>query len=337
MPNQSQARYDRNFAEGEKDSWSPYELSFGGYWKGGKHWSEVLGDESLEFLDIAKTKDTPFFMYIAFNAPHDPRQSPKQYIDMYPLENISIPKNYLPEYPYSEEAGSGRGLRDEWLAPFPRTKHSVRVNRQEYYAIITHMDDQIGRILDALEASGKAEDTYIIFTADHGLAVGDHGFIGKQNMYDRSVRVPLFIAGPDIKKGEVIDDKVYLQDAMATSLDIAGSDAMEKVDFKSLLPLCKRRFSFFRKEGGNDAIYGAYLDRQRMIRTDSYKMILYPKANVVRLYDMKMDSEEMNDLAGIKKYKKVMDKLLKQLQKLQIEMGDTMDVSECYSNFFNKI
>lgn len=329
MPNQTPERYDRKFMQNEFDTWSPYEESFDGYWEGGKHWSEVLGDEALGFLKTAENIDTPFFMYLAFNAPHDPRQSPQKYVDMYPIEDISIPMSFLPEYPYCEEANSGRDLRDETLAPFPRTAYSVKVNRQEYYAIISHMDEQIGRILDALDASGKAENTYIIFTSDHGLAVGDHGFIGKQNMYDRSMRVPLFIAGPDMEKGKVVREKVYLQDAMATSLDIAGSSELENVDFDSLLPLCKNKSA-----KGHDAVYGAYLDNQRMIRTDQYKMILYPKANIVRLYSIEADSEEMIDLASDKNFKIVMNQLLEQLQILQVRVGDTMDVSEHYNNYF---
>jgi len=185
--------------------------------------------------------------------------------------------------------------------------------------------------LDALEASGKAKNTYIIFTADHGLALGDHGFMGKQNMYDRSIRVPLFIAGPGIKAGKAIDQKVYLQDAMATALDIAGSPALKDVDFHSLLPLCKGKTN-----KGYDAVYSTYVGNQRMIRTDEYKMIIYPLANVVRLYNIKNDPEEMQDLAGDKKYKKVMDKLFKQFKALQKEVEDPLDVTEYYNNFFAK-
>ena len=286
MPNQTEERYDRKFIEGEPDTWSPYDQSKGGFWKGNKHWSEVLCDESVEFINTVTSDDDPFFMYIAFNAPHDPRQSPKKYVDMYPLEHISVPNNFLPEYPYNEEAGSGRKLRDERLAPFPRTEYSVKVNLQEYYAIISHMDDQIGRILNALEKSGKADNTYIIFTADHGLAIGSHGFIGKQNMYDRSMRVPMFVVGPGIPAGEEVNELVYLQDAMATSLDIAGIDKTKQVEFNSLLPLCTGK-----SEKGYEAVYGAYLGNQRMIRTDSYKMIIYPVANVVRLYNIENDPE----------------------------------------------
>ncbi len=138
----------------------------------------------------------PFFMYLAFNAPHDPRQSPAEYVQQYPVDAIELPVNFQPQYPFAELIGCGPKLRDERLAPFPRTPFAVKVHRQEYYAIITHMDAMVGRILDALERSGKAENTWIFFTADHGLAVGQHGLMGKQNLYDHSVRVPFFGRGP---------------------------------------------------------------------------------------------------------------------------------------------
>jgi len=333
MPNQSKERYARTYIEGHPDTtWTPYDKSKGGFWEGGKHWSEIVGDDALEFIDMAKVKDDPFFMYVAFNAPHDPRQSPKKYVDMYPVEDITVPENFLPFYPYAEDLGVGSELRDEKLGPFPRTEYSVKVNRQEYYAIITHMDAQIGRILDALEASGKADNTYIIFTADHGLALGDHGFIGKQNLYDRSIRVPFFIAGPGIKKDKTNNEMIYLQDAMATALDIAGSDAVEDVDFNSVLPLCSGK-----QKKGESSIYGAYLGSQFMVRTERYKMIIYPNLDVVRLYDLKKDPHEMKDLAAQAKYRKTMDELLEEFLQLQQEMDDPFDVTEGYENFFSKL
>jgi hypothetical protein len=109
----------------------------------------------------------------------------------YPLERIKLPENMLPEYPHAA-AICGKRLRDERLCPYPRTEYSVKVNHQEYFALNTHMDDQIGRILKALKETGQADSTYIVFTAAHGLACGHHGLLGKQNMYDHSVRVPFY-------------------------------------------------------------------------------------------------------------------------------------------------
>lgn len=322
----------RKFVEGYQDEWQPYEVEYGGHWMGGKHWSEVVADDAVDYINMATEKDDPFFMYLAFNAPHDPRQSPKRFVDLYPLENISVPDNMLPSYPYCEEIGCGKGLRDEQLAPFPRTEYSVKVNRQEYYAIISHMDEQIGRILDALKKSGKYNDTYIIFAADNGLSVGDHGFMGKQNMYDASMRVPLIISGPDVKKGKC-DDLVYLQDAMATALDMADSEYIDAVDFHSLLPLLGDKQNHAKDLCCQDAVYGAYMNLQRMYRTDRYKMILYPKINKVRLFDLKRDPEERKDVAENEKYRKVMNDLFNRLQKMQKQIGDPLDLQGCYESF----
>jgi len=275
----------------------------------------------VAYIRQASGRDKPFFMYLAFNAPHDPRQSPKAYVDRYPLDRVSVPANYLPEYPYKDRIGCGRGLRDEKLAPFPRTKYAVKVNRQEYYAIITHMDAQVGRILEALEASGKMDNTYILFSADHGLAVGQHGLMGKQNMYDHSVRVPLMVNGPGIRKGQKIDAPVYLQDIMPTTLELAGVPKPDHVQFRSLLPLIDGR-----RKGSYDAVYGGYLKVQRMITADGYKMILYPAYRKMRLYDLRKDPLERHDVADRAESKPILRKLLAKLLELQKETGDTLDL-----------
>jgi arylsulfatase A-like enzyme len=324
MPNQTPEGYNRPI-EGQPDPWSPWDPKFGGYWKGGTHWSEVLGNDAVAFLREASKRDGPFFMYLAFNAPHDPRQSPKQYVDKYPLDEVDVPVNFLPEYPYKDDIGCGPGLRDEKLGPFPRTPYAVKVHRQEYYAIITHMDAQIGRILDALEQSGKAANTYLFFTADHGLAIGHHGLFGKQNLYDHSVRVPLVVCGPGVPQGKRTSTPVYLQDIMPTTLELAGVPVPEHVQFKSLMPLVRGTAA-----GSYDAIYGGYLDLQRSVKQDGYKLLLYPKIAKARLYNLRDDPNEMNDLAGDPRYGPVMKKLFATLLALQKETGDELDLQGVY-------
>lgn len=334
MAKQTKKRYSRTFEKQKADTWSPYDKNLGGFWQGGKHWSGVLADNGIEFLEQAKLREKPFFMYLAFNAPHDPRQAPKEFVDMYPLNEIKVPDNFISEYPYNEYAGAGRKLRDEKLAPFPRTEHSIKVNRQEYYAAISHMDAQVGRILEALQASGKADNTYIFFTSDHGLAVGDHGFMGKQNMYESSMRVPLIVVGPKLLKGKKIDAFVYLQDVMPTTLELAGIKETKHIDFNSLLPLATGKVN----KSSYPTIYGAYFGKQRMYRTDNYKMIIYPTANKVRLYDMKNDPLEKYDLAEKKeKHKKVLKRLFKEYCVLQKQMNDPIDLKKAFENFMNDV
>ena len=102
------------------------------------------------------------------------------------------------------------------------SREAVQVHRSEYYAHTTYMDAQIGKILEALEASGHAGNTYVIFTADHGLAVGQHGLMGKQNCYDHSIRIPLICTGPGIGKGRKVDGMVYQHSVFATACELAG-------------------------------------------------------------------------------------------------------------------
>ena len=211
---------------------------------------------------------------------------------MYPTENISMPVNFQPEYPYKDAIGCSAKLRDEKLAPFPRSEFAVKVNRQEYYAIITHMDRQIGRILDALDKSSMADDTYVFFTADHGLAVGHHGLIGKQNMYEHSVRVPFFAKGRGIPANKQVNAKIYLQDVVPTTMELAGIAKPDFVQFKSLMPLIHDQ-----RKQQYDSIYGGYIALQRMVIKDNMKLILYPKIQKTRLYDLRNDPFEMNDLA----------------------------------------
>jgi len=314
--------YNRPLSENDT-IWSPTDKKYGGFWQGGKHWSEVLKDDALGFIDKAKVSEKPFFMYLAFNAPHDPRQAPQEYLDKYPLENISVPKSFLPLYPFKDGMGNGPDLRDEALAPFPRTEYAVKKHKQEYYALITHLDDQIGKILDALEASGKMDNTYIIFTADHGLAVGRHGLLGKQSQFDHSIRPPFMITGPTIPKGKKVDEDIYLQDAMATSLELAGIEKPDYVFFNSVLDLVDGS----RAKSHYDAIYNGYIDYQRMIRKDGFKLIVYPKLEKILLFDMEKDKEEMNDLAEMPEYQKKVDALFLALLELQTEMNDHLDIS----------
>jgi arylsulfatase A-like enzyme len=321
MPNQTLEGYGR--PQSESDTiWQPWDSKFEGFWKGGKHWSEVLADDAQTFIGQAKNSSNPFMMYLAFNAPHDPRQSPKEYVDMYPVESIALPPSHMDMYPYKDSIGLSENLRDEALAPFPRTAYSVRKNIQEYYAIISHMDAQIGKILNALEASGKLENTYILFTSDHGLAVGHHGLMGKQNMFDHSLRPPLLISGPGIPKGQKFNQQVYLQDVSTTMLDLAGIKKPDHTVFNSLMPYILEGV-----DSAYPAIYSCYLDLQRMVRTDTHKLILYPKLNKTLLFDLKKDPNELKDVSGNPAYSQIKTELFLQLLELQKEYNDSLEIS----------
>ncbi|UXP31994.1 sulfatase-like hydrolase/transferase [Reichenbachiella agarivorans] len=303
-------------------AWRPDDPAMGGYWAGGQHWSEVLRDDALDFIDQASKRDNPFFMYLAFNAPHDPRQAPAAYQEIYDTVDISLPESWVAEYPYQDLIGNGPSLRDEALAPFPRTEFATKTHIKEYYALITHLDDQIGQILDALEQSGQMDNTYIFFTADHGLAMGRHGLIGKQSLYDHSVRPPFMVVGPEVPHGRQIDADIYLQDVMASALDLAGVDKPDYVEFNSVMPLIRGE-----KLQQYDAIYGAYVDTQRSVRKDGFKLIVYPKAEQLLLFDLNNDPEEITNLADNPEYKGKIRELFDELMVLQVHFRDSLDIS----------
>jgi len=154
--------------------------------------SELFANTAIQFIQTVKK---PFVLYVAFTAPHDPRTPPAEFANMYPPDSIVLPPNFLPEHPFDNGEMT---VRDEMLLPVPRTPEAVRKELAAYYGMISNMDAQIGRILDALCASGHGTNTLVVFASDHGLAIGSHGLLGKQNLYEHSMRAPLIFAGPGI-------------------------------------------------------------------------------------------------------------------------------------------
>jgi choline-sulfatase len=282
-----------------------------------QHSSELYADSVIDLLRPTASKpDRPFLLYLAWNAPHDPRQAPKEIVDMYPAEKIEVPPNFLPRHPFDQ---GDANVRDEKLAPSPLTPHDVKVHRREYYAIITHMDRQLGRIIEALEKTGQADNTYIIITGDHGLALGEHGLMGKQNLYDCSLRMPLIIGGPGITAGRRIDAMVYQHSVFSTLCDLAEIPTPATVQFPSLLPLLHGE-----RDRLTDSIYCAYRHFQRMVRTEQHKLILYPEVRKVQLFDMANDPWEINDLAGDPSHSATITGLFRELKKWQETVSDKL-------------
>jgi arylsulfatase A-like enzyme len=315
------------------DSWDPSDKSLRGHWlhtnivdiqrpDAIEHSSVIYADSVIDHLmNKAGKRDTPFFIYLGFNAPHDPRQSPKEYLDLYPQDKIQIPPNFLPEHPFS--IGSDTFGRDESLAPFPRTREAVQLHRREYYAIITHMDHQIGRVLAALEKSGMASNTYVILTADHGLAVGEHGLLGKQNLYDCSIRMPLLISGPGIPAGKRVDELVYQHNIYATTCDLAGIPVPSHVEFPSLAPLLRGE-----QRPLYDAVFSYHRHYQRTIRTKTHKLIVYPEARRIQLFDLEKDPWEMHNLSDDPAMASVKTELMRDLKHFQHELEDPLNLED---------
>jgi arylsulfatase A-like enzyme len=249
--------------------------------------SELFADAAIDFLANAPG-ESPFFAWVAFTAPHDPRQPPAAEREAYYESRPPLPANFMPQHPFDNGWMVGR---DENLAPWPRPRSMIADQIAEYYGLITHMDAQIGRILAALERTGRAGDTIVVFTADHGLALGSHGLLGKQSVYEHSMGCPLIVAGPGIPRGRT-DALTYLLDLHPTLCALAGADAGEGVEGEDLARLwsgAQRRV--------RDSLFLTYENSMRAVRDARWKLIRYPLIDHTQLFDLQDDPDELRDLA----------------------------------------
>ena len=251
---------------------------------------KYIADGALEFL--RRKTDKPFFLHVNFTGPHDPLVYPPGYEKKYTSANMKLSSNFLPRHPFDHGNFDGR---DEKLLPWPRTKADVLDELAVYYALIDNIDKQVGRMLDQLRADDRLKNTYVIFTSDHGLAIGSHGLMGKQNMYDHTIRIPFLIAGPSIAKGKRTEAFGYLRDMYPTVCELAGIGTPETVQAKSLVPVLRNPKRFIHKAG-----YGYFRDVQRMVQVEQWKLVFYPKINRYQLFDLKADPHELSDLIKTK-------------------------------------
>lgn len=253
---------------------------------------------------IRKAGNQPWLCQVNFTAPHDPLFPTEENTARFRDLAIETPANFLPEHPFDH--GNLKG-RDELLLPFPRTEESVRKLRRDYFAVVVDLDRAVGTILDELKASGAAKNTVVIFTSDHGLAIGSHGLSGKQNAYEHTMGVPLLISGPDIRSGTTAA-QVYLRELFPTTCELAGIPTPETVTAESFAPVLRDE-----RDTQNDRVFATFTDTQRAIRTaDGWKLIHYPQVDRWQLFDLNNDPLEMEDLSatGHPRFGKLKDELL---------------------------
>lgn len=256
--------------------------------------ADLFADACISYLEErskAEGERKPFFAYISFMTPHDPLNCPDEYMEMYSADDMKLPDNYMAEHPF--DAGVHH-IRDEKLMKRPLTEDGMRDRLAKYYALVTHTDVQIGRILEALDKSGEADNTIIVFSSDNGLALGSHGLMGKQNVYQHAVKLPLIISGPGIPKGETRDQLCYIYDIFPTLCDLSGIKIPETVQYKSLKPIIDDG-----KAKHHDSLYFSFMQWQRAVRDERYKLIEYSVdgKSHTQLFDLKEDPAEMNNLA----------------------------------------
>ncbi len=287
--------------------------------------TDVFTADMIDFLAAQEADAAPFFAYIAFTSPHDPRTAPPPYASMYAPDALDLPPNFMPEHPFDIGV---RDIRDELLADYPRAETEIQRHTADYYGMISHMDMQIGRILATLDAQGLRENTIVIYTSDHGLGVGQHGLMGKQNLYEHSMRIPLLLRGPGIEAGWRSDAFVYLLDLFPTLLEWAGVPVPANQAGHSLTALLNGLTNKHRREvfSAYQGVFGppAGQPYQRSIKNERYKLIQTVVAEQVtwQLFDLLADPWETVNLAVDAAYARQLADMQRRLHRRQARVQD---------------
>lgn len=274
--------------------------------------SRHIAEGAIKAIHTAP-KGQPWLLHVNFAFPHDPRQWPAGMESRYQAGHMRLPANFAKEHPFDH--GNLHG-RDELLLPVPRTETAVKEELALYYAMITDMDAQLGRLLDALPADNE---TIIVFTSDQGLALGSHGLLGKQNCYEHSIRSPLIVCGPGLPANERCAALVTLQDLFPTLCELSGAPVPATVTGTSLAPLLRHQASSV-----HEFVTGMFTDTQRMICDERWKLIVYPQAGREQLFDLQEDPLELRNLAAQAEHASVRQKLLAKLTRWRADNGDPL-------------
>lgn len=280
----------------------------GGTDESGSTWH---GDQVMNYLgDREAAKDTkPFLIYYGFSHPHDTRDGRPELLAKYGAVNHTdesnppslhtlqppLPLNYLKAHPFDMTHAD---VRDEvavsgvWKR---RDEASIRNEIGRQYACSENIDIQIGRVLKQLEADGELDNTYIFYTADHGMSIGRHGLMGKQNLYQHTWRVPFIVKGPGIKAGTRVEGNIYLLDILATLCDLAGVAAPKSNEGTSFKPVLMGE-----KPAIRDVLYGAYAGGSkpgmRCVKQGDWKLIRYEApdrgVNETQLFNLAENPDE---------------------------------------------
>lgn len=282
----------------------------------GVHSTDLFSQSAVKFIENYDSEE-PFFMYVAYLAPHDPRTMPPQFRNMYDPDKITLPPNYSP-MPQFDFGWCARG-RDENTEAFPRRPEKIRQHIADYYAMISHIDWRIGQILDALDARGMTEDTIIVLAGDNGLAIGQHGLMGKQNVYEHSVKVPLIMAGPGIPKDNICRGSVYLMDIYPTLCELCGLEIPESVESISFAKMFEDSSHVTR-----EYLYLAFQARIRGIMDSRFKLIEYRTEDLklTQLFDLENDPWETMNLFGMAGYEAVTARLRENLFRMRDQWED---------------
>lgn len=277
-----------------------------------------VADRVIDFIHRQAAK-APLFIYMAGKEPHDPQFAPANFYAQYKPEEMPLPTAFAPYHPFDNGEMT---VRDEMTLPFPRTPQDIQGKLARYNASISYLDFEFGRVVQALKDCGEYDHTIFILAGDNGLSLGEHGLLGKQNLYEfGGMHVPLVFAGPGIPKGET-RARAYLMDLFPTICELAGIPNPSAVEGLSLVPVIEGSASEVRPW-----LYTAYGKGQRAVTDGRWKLIRYPLIDKTQLFDLETDPHETKDLSVLPEHAERIRLMLDKLASLQREYADPVPLT----------
>jgi arylsulfatase A-like enzyme len=299
------------------------------------HQTTWCAERAIDFVEANRNREEPWLFSVNPFDPHPPFDPPPEYLDPYldDLGEVPLP-NYeegeLEEKDALRRLRASQGFQDEWYPEMDDEDH--RLVRAAYWAMCDHVDDQVGRLLAALERTGQREETVVVFTSDHGTMLGDHGVYRKgPYMYEPATRVPLIVAGPGVEEGVDANALVELSDVAPTLLDAAGVDVPDRIQTESLWPILSGESD---PDTHREDVYCEHYDSMTAedhsiphgtsVRTDRYRLVRWHVLDDGELYDLREDPDERRDRWNDPEYAGVKTRLLERLSDRMFETVDPL-------------
>ena len=288
-----------------------------------EHTDGMVANEAIRLMETHK--DKPFFIAAGFYKPHCPYVAPQKYFDLYPFEKITLPE--IAEGFRQTVPGPALASTNPW--PYLGvTKDEARQGKQAYYATISFVDAQIGRLVGALDRLGLRDNTVIVFWSDHGYLLGEHGMWQKQSCFEESARVPLIIVPPKTKSaGQSCSRTVELLDLYPTLVDLAGLTPPTHLQGASLRPLLGNPQAAWTRPAYTQVQRGTFPGHS--VRTERWRYTEWDSgARGVELYDHDNDPQELKNIAGNPQFAEVqaqMKALIKTNHPVSVQGGKAIE------------
>lgn len=268
-------------------------------------------DEAIKWLEQHKDDEQPWTLFLSFVCPHPPYKVKKEYLDKFDPEELPRPPQWKqedwpmhPHYTY---------MRKYFDASEQHTDAQIKNLIHAYYGLTNFLDEQLGRVLNRLEALGLSEDTNVLYSTDHGECLSARGFYGKFTHYEESGGVPMVLAGPKVPKGQTCDTPVSLLDVHATIYDGLGLEKPTHRNAESLIKLAnspEQQRSVFGEYHALNSENGSFL------LTDNQYKLIYHASQSPQLFDLKEDPDELVDLSSNEEYKNVLNMMISELRSI---------------------